>query len=151
VYIFSIEYLLRLWVINCEEKYRHPLFGRLRYIFSFSALIDLGAVLPFYIAHTFALDGRILRLVRIFRIFRIFKFHRYSKSAELIGNVLRERKYDLIFSFGVAVLLLLMLSSLMYFIEHKAQPENFSSIPATLWWGIITLTTVGYGDVYPVT
>lgn len=151
IYIFTVEYLLRIWVITDDPKYKHPIIGRLRYIFSFSALIDLGAVLPFYLPKDVLVDGRMLRIIRILRIFRVFKFNRYSSSAELIGNVFRERKVDLLFSFGVAMMLLLMVSSLMYFVEHDAQPEQFSSIPATLWWGIATLTTVGYGDVYPIT
>lgn len=151
LYIFTVEYILRLWVINNNPKYKHPILGRLKYIFSFSALIDLGAILPFYLPKEVMLDGRVLRIVRILRIFRVFKFNRYSSSAELIGNVFKERKVDLLFSFGVAMMLLLMVSSLMYFVEHEAQPDQFSSIPATLWWGIATLTTVGYGDVYPIT
>lgn len=151
LYIFTVEYLLRIWVITDNPKYRHPILGRLRYMVSFSALIDLGAILPFYLPKSTIVDGRVLRIVRILRIFRVFKFNRYSKSAELIGNVIRERKVDLIFSFGIAMMLLMMVSSLMYFVEHDAQPEKFSSIPETFWWGIATLTTVGYGDVYPIT
>jgi len=151
VIIFTVEYFLRIWVITDDIRYAHPLFGRLKYMVSFSGLIDLFAFLPFYFAGTKLIDGRFLKIVRVFRVIRIFKLHRYSKSAELIGRVLYSRRIELGISTGLLLLLLTIASSLMYFIENPAQPEHFESIPASMWWGISTLTTVGYGDVVPVT
>lgn len=149
--IFSIEFLLRIWVITEEEKYRHPLRGRLKYIVSFSAIIDLLAIVPFYLPFITSMDARALRVFRVFRVFRIFGLNRYSSSAELINKVIKSRSSELIFSFVIILKLLLVAATLMYFVEHKAQPDLFSSIPATMWWGIATLTTVGYGDMVPIT
>lgn len=151
IILFTIEYVLRVWVITDDIRFAHPVFGRLKYMVSFSGLIDLFAFLPFYFAITKVVDGRFLKLVRVFRVIRIFKLHRYSKSAEFIGRVLYSRRIELGIATGLLFLLLMIASSLMYFIENSAQPENFESIPASMWWGITTLTTVGYGDVVPIT
>lgn len=96
-------------------------------------------------------DMRFIRGIRLFRLIRLLKIGRYSSSLRTLINVLKRKKEELIISVFSIFILLIIVSSLMYFIEHKAQPEAFSSIPASMWWGIITLTTVGYGDVYPVT
>jgi len=97
------------------------------------------------------LDLRFIRAVRLFRLFRLFKMGRYSKAVFIFKKVLKEKKEELVLVIFVVLLLLIIFSSLMYFIEKEAQPEAFSSIPEAMWWGIITLTTVGYGDVYPIT
>lgn len=149
--IFSTEFLLRIWVITEEEKYSDPIKGRLKYLVSFSAVIDLLAIVPFYLPFLTSMDARALRVFRVFRIFRIFGLNRYSSSAELINKVIRSRSSELIFSFVIILKLLLVAATLMYFVENEAQPELFSSIPATMWWGIATLTTVGYGDMVPIT
>lgn len=149
--IFSIEYLLRVWVITEEQEYRHPIKGRLKYMVSFTALLDLLVVLPFYLPFLLNVDMRILRVFRVFRLFRIFGLSRYSASADLINTVIHNRRTELVFSFVIIVKLLFVASSLMYYVEHTHQPELFSSIPAAMWWGIATLTTVGYGDMVPIT
>jgi len=151
VVIFSIEYLARLWTANLMEKYQHPFWGRLRYLFSWVALIDLFAILPFYLPLLFAMDGRFVRVLRIFRLVRLFKMGRYSTAFGLITKVFKTRKEELIISLTFLLVMLIFASSMMYYIEHEAQPESFSSIPETMWWGVATLTTVGYGDVYPIT
>lgn len=115
------------------------------------AMIDLFAILPFYLPMIIPLDLRFIRAVRLFRLFRLFKIGRYSKALSLLKKVLKDKKEELILIIFVVFLLLIIFSSLMYFIEKEAQPEAFSSIPEAMWWGIITLTTVGYGDVYPIT
>ena len=115
------------------------------------AIIDLLAILPFYLPMIIPLDLRFIRAVRLFRLFRLFKMGRYSKAVFILKKVLKEKKEELVLIIFVIFLLLIIFSSLMYFIEKEAQPEAFSNIPEAMWWGIITLTTVGYGDVYPIT
>jgi voltage-gated potassium channel len=150
VVFFSIEYLLRLWACVENEKYRHPFWGRLRYIFSAGALIDLLAIVPFYISN-FTSDTGLIRILRLFRIFRLFKFSRYVHALKVIENVFKEKREELILSFVFFLFMLLISSSMMYYLENTAQPKVFSSIPATLWWGVTTITSVGYGDAYPIT
>ena len=151
VIIFSIEYLLRLWTCNLNPAYKGRLKGRVKYIFSSMVLIDLVAILPFYIPMIIPIDLRFLRVIRLVRIFRIFKLGRYSESLQMLGRILRKKKSELIVTFFVVILLIIISSSLIYEFEREAQPEKFSSIPISMWWAIVTLTTVGYGDVYPVT
>ena len=151
VSIFTIEYLLRLWVCTINRNFRNSITGRIKYTFTPFAIIDLLAILPFYLPMIIPLDLRFVRAVRFFRLFRLFKLGRYSKALLLLKKVLKEKKEELILVIFVVFLLLIIFSSLMYFIEKEAQPEAFSSIPEAMWWGIITLTTVGYGDVYPIT
>ncbi len=150
VIIFSIEYALRLWTCVENPKYHHPVKGRLRYAFSPMAIIDLLSILPFYIGFL-DLDMRFIRIVRTFRLIRVLKIARYLKALNLIQAVLRERKEQIVLSVMFIIFLLVMVSTVMYYVEHDAQPEVFSSIPVTMWWGIETLTTVGYGDMIPAT
>lgn len=149
--VFSIEYVLRVWTCTCDEKYSHPIKGRLRYMTSVMALIDLIAILPFYLTFIKGLDLRIVRAIRLFRLFRLFKIGRYAQSIAQLGGVFTSKKEELAITFFVTMLMLVMASSVMFFAEHDAQPEKFKSIPASMWWGVATLTTVGYGDVYPIT
>ncbi|MGD1958881.1 MAG: ion transporter [Fulvivirga sp.] len=151
IIVFSIEYLIRIWACTLIEKYSHPVWGRIKYMLSIEAIIDLLAILPFYLPLVVALDARFLRILRLFRLLRVFKLGRYSVAFQLIINVLRKRKEELFITLTLLVVMLILAASLMYYIEHEAQPEVFTSIPATMWWAIATLTTVGYGDVYPVT
>jgi voltage-gated potassium channel len=151
VLVFTIEYIGRVWTCTYYDKYRHPFWGRIRFIFSFYALIDLLAILPFYLPLFLSMDGRVLRVLRLFRIIRIFKMGRYSTAFNMIVKVITRRKEELLITLTIVLVMLIIASSLMYYVEHEVQPEAFSSIPATMWWGVATLTTVGYGDVYPVT
>lgn len=150
VIIFSVEYVLRVWSANAAPAYRKPFTGNLRYALTPLALIDLLAVLPFYLP-LLGFDFRIARTLRLFRLLRLFKISRYTKALHHISTVFRDKREELGISLTFTTLLLLLASTLMYYAEHEAQPEAFSSIPETMWWGIATLTTVGYGDVYPVT
>lgn len=151
VTIFTIEYLLRLWTCTINKNYRNSFTGRIKYIFTPYAIIDLLAILPFYLPMIIPLDLRFIRAVRLFRLFRLFKIGRYSKAVVILKKLLKDKKEELLLVIFIAFILLIIFSSLMYFIEKEAQPEAFSSIPAAMWWGITTLTTVGYGDIYPIT
>jgi voltage-gated potassium channel len=149
VAVFSVEYVARIWSITASEEYRDPVTGRFRYALTPYLMIDLLAILPFYLGGI--IDLRFLRAIRLFRVFRVLKIARYSDSITTIGKVLRRKQADLIVAIVVTSILLVITSSLMYFAERGAQPEEFSSIPATFWWGVVTLTTVGYGDIVPAT
>ncbi|MGV3524458.1 MAG: ion transporter [Candidatus Sericytochromatia bacterium] len=146
--IFTVEYLTRLWACTANPRFAHPLWGRLRYMLTPYAIVDLLAILPFWLPLLGLYDLRQLRAVRLLRLFKIF---RYSRSLNLFVKVFWQRRRELLVILILLMLQLLFASSVMYYIEHDAQPEKFASIPAAMWWAIATLTTVGYGDVFPVT
>lgn len=149
VIIFTIEYVLRLW--TCKYLYPNSKIPILRYIFSFMAIIDLAAILPFYLPMIISVDLRFLRILRLFRIMRVFKLNRYSSAMETIGKVLKNEKEKLFYTIFIMGILIIFASSLMYYVENPAQPDKFPNIVASIWWAVATLTTVGYGDVYPIT
>jgi len=149
--VFSGEYILRVVTCTAAPKYAHPVMGRFRFMLTPLALIDLLAIVPFYLQAIMVLDLRFVRMVRLLRLFQLFKMGRYVRSLRVLGRVVWEKREELQVVAVVLLIMLVITSSLMYFVEHEAQPEAFSSIPAAMWWGIVTLTTVGYGDVYPVT
>jgi voltage-gated potassium channel len=151
VVIFSIEYLLRLWSSDFDYKNGNYLTKKLKFITSKFGLIDLFSILPFYLPLILPFDLRVLRILRLFRLLRIFKLGRFSKSMKTIGSVLKETRADLAITIFVAFILLILSSTLMYYIENDAQPEKFENIGQAMWWSVATLTTVGYGDVYPIT
>jgi voltage-gated potassium channel len=150
VAVFTVEYLLRLWSCTADQRFKSPVSGRLRYIVTPFAIVDLMAVLPFYLPYIFP-DLRFIRSVRLFRLFRLLKLARYSDSMKTFTRVLLKKKEELAVTFFIIMILLLISSCLMYDIEHDAQPKAFADIPSAMWWGVITLATVGYGDVYPIT
>ena len=151
IVVFTIEYLFRIWSITENKDYSHPFKGRVKYFFSFYSVIDLLSIVPAYIPLLVTVDSRVIRGVRLIRLFRILKLSRYNNAFSHIRQVFLSKKEELVISLFAVLTLLVVSSSLMYFVEHEAQPEAFSSIPATMWWGVATLTTVGYGDVYPIT
>ena len=150
VAVFTVEYLVRLWVVvdSPNENYRHPFNGRLRYAVTPMALIDIAAILPFYLSLLIPVD---LRFMRVFRLLRLLKLTRYSTALQTLGAVLYDQRRTLGASIFVMFILLVFSSSIIYLVEKDAQPEAFSSIPKAMWWGLATLTTVGYGDVTPAT
>lgn len=148
VAIFTIEYFIRIWV---SDKTKEDKKERLNFAFSTMGIIDLIAILPFYLPFIFPIDLRIVRILRLFRLLRIFKLGRYSKSLKTIRYILKETKSELSITVFVTFVLMILSSTLMYYIEHDDQPEQFANIGDAFWWSIATLTTVGYGDVYPVT
>ena len=152
VIIFTVEYVSRVWSAPAKRDHENGETGlkaRMRYIFSFYGIIDLVAILPFYIQAFF--PGLDLRVLRALRLLRILKLNHYNSALDdLFGAILEEKKSFLttLYIFSVAFVLS---SSLIYYAEHKVQPEAFRSIPDAMYWSIITLTTVGYGDVSPIT
>ncbi len=150
--VFSAEYLLRAWCCTVEERYSSPLWGRLWHARSPLALIDLMAVLPFYVGlfgGWSALDLRLLRALRL--LAQVARLSRYSSGIRTLARVLHDKGYQLLTVILVLVVLQLIAASLMFFAEHSAQPDRFGSIPEAMYWSVITLTTVGYGDFFPVT
>ncbi len=148
--VFTIEYLLRLWVCTVDSRYSHPLWGRLRYGLTPISLIDLISILPFYSLLLFP-HLSFVNLIRLLRLLRLLKMSRYSESLRTLGTVLYAKKEELIATAFAVFILLIFASSVMYFVENEAHPETFASIPDAMWWGVVTLTTVGYGDIYPIT
>jgi voltage-gated potassium channel len=148
--IFSVEYLLRLWtVVDLHDgQFAHPIWGRLRYMRSFFALIDLVAVLPALLGWLGAGDLRVLRLLRLLRM---LKLTRHSKVFGLLWAVFREEAHSIGALVFILCLTLTISGALAYMIEFEEQPAMFSSIPASMWWAVETLTTVGYGDMVPAT
>ena len=150
IFIFSVEYLLRFWSCVSVEVYKNPVIGRIKYLFSPMAIIDLIAIAPFYMTF-FVADARILRLLRLLRLLRITKHFRFSKTFQIIISTIEKKKEELLSALLLMLCLLLVCSTGVYFAENEAQPEKFSSILASMWWAVATLTTVGYGDIFPIT
>ena len=148
--IFLAEFLLRLWVCTEDRRNRYgqPLHGRLRYLLSPMAVIDLLSALPLLIIIHPTISMEQLWLLRVVRILKLL---RYSSALETLGLVISHERRPLIASGGIMVTLLVFLSSLMYLVEREAQPRHFGSVPQSMWWGIVTLATVGYGDAVPIT
>lgn len=151
VIIFSIEYILRVWSSNHDPRYSHSINGRLKYMISPAALIDLVAILPFYVHVFVGFDLRMLRIFRLMRFFRLFRLTAYSKASKLMKNVLKSKWNELSLAFILTTFLIVIAACLVYFAENPSQPDKFTSIPDTLWWAVVTLTTVGYGDMVPIT
>jgi voltage-gated potassium channel len=139
VAIFTIEYILR--VITSAKKRE--------FIFSFYGIVDLAAILPFYLST--GIDLRSVRIFRLFKLFRLFKILRYSKALNRMKEAFVSVKEELVL-FILSTLFLVYIASVgIYYCENKAQPEIYSSVFHSMWWSIVTLTTVGYGDSYPIT
>lgn len=152
VALFTVEYVARVWTAPVNHHYRRPVRGRLRYMLTPMAMVDLAAILPFFVAMLVSVDDlHTLLMLRMFRLMRVFKLARYIESLRLVTDVFRAKRHELTIVLTIELFLLVTFSSVMYLAEHRAQPEMFSSIPASMWFGIVTMTTVGYGDVSPVT
>ncbi|MDI9632813.1 MAG: regulatory signaling modulator protein AmpE [Methanolinea sp.] len=149
--VFTVEYVLRLWTCTENAAFSRVVSGRIRYMATPLAVVDLLAFLPFYVPFLVPLDLRFLRVIRVMRILRLFKLGRHLEALRFMEKAVRRGKDALAIAALVVVILVVFSSCLMYALEHEVQPGAFESIPATMWWAIVTLTTVGYGDIYPVT
>ncbi|MBU2939343.1 ion transporter [Lacinutrix sp. C3R15] len=139
VVVFTLEYLLRIYVAD----------NKLKFVFSFYGIIDFLAIIPFYLS--FGLDLRSLRALRFLRLFRVLKLVRYNKAMTHFSRAIKAAKEEILLFFFITLILIYFSAVGIYYFENEAQPEHFSSIFDSLWWAIVTLTTVGYGDVYPIT
>lgn len=151
VIIFTVEYGGRIYVSPIKYPAERTGKAVLRYLLSSMALIDLAAILPFYLPLVMSIDLRFLRILRLARLLRVLKLSRYTDALNLIARVLKRKANQLIVTLFVTSLLLLLSASAMYYVETETQPEAFPNIIAAFWWAVATLTTVGYGDVYPIT
>ena len=151
VAVFTIEYVIRLWVCTENPEYQRPFWGRIRYALTPVALIDLVAIIPFYLPLLIPVDLRFLRILRLTRIFRGLKLVRYSDAFDFLSRALKREKYVIMVILLILTVMFIFASALMYYAEYDAQPAAFASIPHAMWWAIVTLTTVGYGDILPVT
>ena len=151
VAVFTLEYTLRVWTADLLRPELTPTRARMRYVFSFMALMDLLAILPFYVPFIIPVDLRVLRTLRVTRLLRLFKVNRYTSALATIGKVFKKKGAQLIASMFIVSLLMLIAAVLMYNIENAAQPNVFHNAFDALWWAIATLTTIGYGDIYPIT
>ncbi len=147
VIIFTLEYFVRVWV-SAEIDPINSLKARFKYMLTPVAIIDLVAILPFYIAFMVGID---LRIIRVVRLLRILKLGRHFAGINVLGQVLKAEFRPMMAAFTIMLTMIVLASSFMFLAENQAQPEQFASIPKAMWWAIVTLTTVGYGDVVPVT
>jgi len=151
VIIFSIEYVLRVWscIEDPEHSRKYRTTTRIRFMGTSMALIDLAAIAPFYLQ--IILPGMDLRFLRVLRMLRILKLTRYSSAMNVLLRVLHKERHAFGAVFTILAIVLIMVSCGIYLVESKTQPEAFGSIPDSMWWALATLTTVGFGDVTPIT
>ena len=151
--LFLAEYLARLWAMGEDPRYAGVL-GRIRFACTFTSLLDLAVVLGLWVDIIFGIHGVygvVLRLVRVLRVFSLARNSDWAAAIFLLGRAIRDRRRELCLSLGLAMIILLVSATLLFVVEGPTQPEAFGSIPRAMWWAMATLTTVGYGDVYPVT
>ena len=149
--IFTLEYLVRLWTSDLIRPELSPAKARLRFIVSAASVIDLLAILPFWLFFLVPFDLRFLAAFRVLRVMRLLRISFYSKALAVVATVLKSSARRLFSTFLILVLLMLVASILMYNAEHEAQPEAFSNALSGFWWAMQTITTIGYGDIYPIT
>jgi voltage-gated potassium channel len=149
--IFVFEYCLRVYISDLTHPASSKFKSILKFVFSFYGIIDLLALLPFLLPFLLRVDFRFIRILRIFKFFRILKLNRYMKSLLLIKEIIIDKKNELISTLILTFFMIFISGFLMYYIENPAQPEVFSNVLVSMWWSVATLTTVGYGDIYPIT
>ncbi|MGL5015321.1 MAG: ion transporter [Bacteroidales bacterium] len=148
--VFTVDYTLRIVTAPSERKIMNAKKARLKYLFSFYGIVDFAAILPF-LAPIFTTGTMTLDLIELGRLLLIFKIARYSNSFKMVIDVFNDVKWELLFSIFIMSCVIFICAVLMYYVERDAQPDNFRNIGDGLWWAIITYTTVGYGDIYPIT
>ena len=147
VFIFCIEYILRIWTADYLYPKKRGLSAKLRFLWSFDGIVDLLTILPFFFLEGFI----VFRMLRVVRIFHLFRVNAHYDSFHVITTVLIEKKNQIISSVFIIIVLMLASSLGIYSVEHEAQPEAFSNAFSGIWWSVSTLLTVGYGDIYPIT
>ncbi len=153
VSIFIVEYLARIWTADFRKQYEGTR-GLIRFIFTPLMILDLLSIIPFFLyifLPIHLLQTGMLRFFRLIRIIRIIQIGKYTQAFSRIVGLINRHKEDLVAIFFFIIAIVSFLSTLMYFLEHSAQPQKFSSIPASIWWGITTVSTIGYGDIVPIT
>jgi voltage-gated potassium channel len=145
--LFALEYLARIWVCVEQGRYAHPVFGRIRYALSPLPILDLIVILTFWSV----VDLRFLRVARMVRLLKVLNLAHFEDSLQRVAAALSRRKELLIVAMALMVFCIYASAAILYQVEHNAQPNTFSSIPETLWWAMTTLTTIGYGDMVPIT
>ncbi|QDK98094.1 ion transporter [Acinetobacter tandoii] len=148
IFVFTLEYILRFWSIAEADSFESPWTNRMKWVTSGGAIIDLLAILPAYLNFFVHFD---LRFLRIVRLLRLLKLTRYFVSLQILLRVIEREKGSFQAVIFILMIMIIMAAAGVYLIESRVQPEVFSSIPASMWWAVVTLTTVGYGDVTPVT
>ena len=151
VALFTVELLLRLWTCDFLRPQSSRVGAVGRFMVSPIGIIDLLAILPFYLPFLIPVDLRVVRVLRLVRFLRLLKLTRYTRSVMTMGTVVRERRHELLVAVFLTTLLLMVASTLMYYLESQVQPDAFPNILSSMWWAVATLTTIGYGDVFPVT
>ncbi len=148
---FAIDYFLRIYTANCLYPYHNEVKSLLKYVFSFTGIIDLLSFMPYYLPSFFPAGAAVFKMFRVARIFRLFRINAYYDSLNVITEVISRKKQQLMSSVFIIIVLMLAASLCMYSIENPSQPEVFSNAFSGIWWAASTLLTVGYGDIYPVT
>lgn len=151
VALFALDYILRLLAAKYIYRQTSELRGALKYVVSWTGLVDLLSFLPYYLPVFFPSGAVALRIIRIIRIFRLFRINAYYDSLSAITEVLSKKKQQLVSSVFIILILMLASSLCMYSVEHEAQPEVFANAFSGIWWSVSTLLTIGYGDIYPIT
>lgn len=151
ILVFTVEYILRIWTADMLYPEVSPWRARLKFMSSPMAVIDLVAILPFYLPMLFSINLVGIRALRLVRLLRIFKLNRYSDAFLSIVEVFRGKIREIMVSLFTVFLLLVVASLFIFYAEHDSQPQQFSNAFSGLWWAVATLTTVGYGDIYPIT
>lgn len=151
IIIFLIEYLLRLWTADFLYPESGVITSRLRFMITFSGIVDLFTILPYFLPFFFPSGAVVFRMFRVVRILHLFRINSKYDAFNVITEVLKEKKNQLISSVFLIVILMIASSLCMYDLEHEVQPEQFSNAFSGIWWSVSTLLTVGYGDIYPIT
>ena len=151
IIVFSLEYLLRVWTAEFLYENISPFKAKIKYIFSFMALIDFFSIIPFYIPFVIKIDLRVLRMLRLIRLLRIVKVNRYTTALYKVLGVVRKKSSELISSIFILFILMLISSILIYYIESPVQPDVYKNALSGLWWSIAIFTSVWLGDIYPIT